>query len=111
MINRYYPDVDNLPGAVFLQPNSMVAFVISARLLDSLIIQYVEKKITRDQYESRLREEVNSGRMMWAGKHSPLVELTGKTLGCLIEYRIPSSIMPRRLCYSYADCLEARPSV
>jgi hypothetical protein len=50
MINRYYPDVDNLPGAVFLQPNSMVAFVISARLLDSLIIQYVEKKITRDQY-------------------------------------------------------------
>jgi hypothetical protein len=100
---------EEVQGAVFLRENSIFAFWLTAPMLDRLICDCAEGKITVAEYDRRLKEEVHYGRMFWVGTSSPLVEITGTTLGCLAEFRIPQSRFQNRLCYTYCMYLEARP--
>jgi hypothetical protein len=99
---------EEVQGAIFLLENSVFAFYLTAPILDRLVVELVEGKISQAEHEKRLNEEVRAARMILV-RDSPRVEVTGNTLGCLAEFTIPGTRFEHRLCYTYAMSLEARP--
>lgn len=96
------------PSAHFLMADTVVAFANSASTLERWIIYEAESKITKAGFRVSVQNEARNGRMEWR-RESVEVELTGRTLGCLLEFRIPSDANGvHRLRYAFAERFEVR---
>jgi hypothetical protein len=101
-------------GAIFVLEDTVIAFADSAERLDELCNQGAERlgklcagelPSTEDNVAEALMAEVRAGRMLYTGDKAHAVLETGRTLGCLIEFRVAGD---DRLFYAAAGRFEAR---
>jgi hypothetical protein len=96
------------PASAFLIADSVIAFANSAGDLERWVIEHAEHKITQGQFAEKIRIEIANRRMEWVSE-AVEVEMTGRTLGCLAEFKIPSDPNGKhRLRYAFAFRFEAR---